>query len=69
MSFLKHKSVQYYQINNYIEVSLKSGNETVDKQNFDINSEKGQRRFFNYVVEKLGINFSKFQKERDTEYY
>jgi hypothetical protein len=69
MSFLKHQSVKYYQIDNYIEVILKSGNDTVDKQSFDINSEKGQRRFFNYVVEKLGINFKKFQKEKDTEYY
>lgn len=69
MSFLKNKQIHYYQIDNYLEVILKSGNDTLDKQCFDINSENGQRRFFNYVVGKLGINFKKYQKEKDTEYY
>lgn len=66
---LKIKSVEFYRLDQYIELRLKSENDTLDIQKFAIKQEKEQRRLYNYIVEKLGINFKKYQKEKETEYY
>ena len=68
MGFKKGLKINYGTNGDYLEVKLKNGNETLDTQQFDIKNEKGQRSFFNYVIDKLGINFKKYQREKDSDY-
>jgi len=68
MGFKKGLKINYGTNGDYLEVKLKNGNETLDTQQFDIKNEKGQRGFFNYVIDKLGINFKKYQREKDSDY-
>jgi len=68
MGFKKGLKINYGTNGDYLEVKLKNGNETLDTQQFDIKNEKGQRSFFNYIIDKLGINFKKYQREKDSDY-
>jgi hypothetical protein len=61
--------IVYNRNGDYIEVKLKNKTQTLDMQEFDIKTEKGQRAFFQYVISKLGLNFKKYQSEQDTEYF
>jgi len=69
MPFKKYTHLDYHRTGEYIEVKLKNNNDTIDSQTFEIRTDNGQRKLFEYIVEKLGLNFKKFQKEMETEYY
>ena len=67
LGFKNKKSIEYWKMNDYVEVRLKNHNETIDVQHFDINSDAGQKKFYQYMVQKLNINFKKISRELNTD--
>jgi hypothetical protein len=61
--------ISYNRQGDYIEIKLKNMNETIDVRTFDIETEQGQRSFFEYASSKLGMNFKKYQREKEGDYF
>lgn len=57
MGAKKHRSVAYSRQNNVVELILKEDYRVLDRREFNINNPKDKIQLYEYIKEKLGINF------------